>query len=153
MHSGDAVWKGTLMDIQTEQFFVHTYITKSRQDRLLYELNSPQKRRDGIRRFCHCTMQLVKSSMMRYQGKDVSILQNGIDACRESQCYVISEDSAIDDTWQDRETILSQIIGKGGPSIAIFKNFVVIETEQIQGAAEKFLLGMETFPLIYDNKK
>lgn len=129
------------MDIQIEQYFIHTYITKNRQDRLLYELSSPKKRGDGIQRFCHGTMQLIKPSMIRYQGKDVSVLQNNINMCQENQCYLISDDSTIDGTWQDRETVLSQIIENGGASIAIFKDFVIIETEQVQGAAEKFVLG------------
>lgn len=131
------------MDIQIEQYFIHTYITKNRQDRLLYELSNPKKRIDGIHRFCHDTIQLVKPSMIRYRGKDVSVLQNYMDTCRESQCYVLSDDSAIDGTWQNRKIILSQIIGNGGASIAIFKKFVIIETEQVQGAAEKFVLGSD----------
>lgn len=128
------------MDSKTEYDFIKKYIVKNKQDRIQYELSNKNKRIDGICRFCHRTPDLVKAAMIFYRGYNVSVLQKYIGASREEQCYVISFDNTIDGTWQRSEIIFSRIVGMGMPSIAIFKNFSVIETEQVQGPAEKFIL-------------
>ena len=50
------------LDSSAEQRFVRLFIQKSRKDRLLYELTTPEKRYDGISRFCHQTKELLAAS-------------------------------------------------------------------------------------------
>ena len=58
----------------------------------------------------------------------------------DDKCYIISWNSGIDGNWLNAEEALKKIIGYGMPSIAIFNDLVIIETEQELGAATKYVL-------------
>lgn len=55
-------------------------------------------------------------------------------------CYLISWNSDIDGIFLDKESALNEIIGYGMASIMVFKNLILIETEQEQGSAIKYVL-------------
>lgn len=42
------------MDRSIEEKFVKNFVIKDKRERILYELNSLKKRREGIRRICFC---------------------------------------------------------------------------------------------------
>lgn len=132
--------KEVTMHKETEFNFIHTYIQKNQQDRLRYEFNNPKKRIHGICRFCHNTSQLLHPKTIVYHGTDTSVLQQFLRTCKDIQCYVLSFDEELDGTWQTKDAVFSRLIGMGMPSIAVFSDSVIIETEQVQGAAEKWLL-------------
>lgn len=123
-----------------EEEFVRAYIVKNKRERLLFELHGP-KRLDAVGRFCHCADDLLIESRIRAKGqyilKDIEarLLASGCQTC-----YVISYSSGIDGKELRKQDVLDEIIGRGMPSIAIFNDFVIIETEQVQGPAIKYIL-------------
>lgn len=128
------------MNKKIEEEFVKNYIVSNKRERLLFELKG-KKRKDGIGRFCHCTDVLLKETIIKESGKYIrDELQNVIDTVKEETCYIISYFEDIDGKEMDKREVLNTIIGRGMPSIAIFKDVAIIETEQEQGAAVKFLL-------------
>lgn len=44
-----------------QEFFVSRYIISSKQDRLLYEINSKKKKENFINHFCHDTLSFIIS--------------------------------------------------------------------------------------------
>lgn len=130
------------MEKEIEESFVKRYIVRNRQERLLYELGNKKKRIDGIARFCHGTPELIKESTIVYSGNDISFgeLKELIDNSNEMSFYVISYYESLDAKFISSDSVLSEIIGRGMASIAIFNHFVIIETEQVQGPAMKYVL-------------
>ncbi len=56
---GKSAFVGENMDYSNEQHFVQSFIRKARRERLLYELTTPEKRYDGVNRFCHQAKELL----------------------------------------------------------------------------------------------
>lgn len=131
------------MDKQIESDFVKTYIVKEKRERLLYELFHDKKRLHAIMRFSHTAMKHIDERKILYCGNKISHeeLLEFVAATGSRKCYIISHDYDMDGQWLDAEDALKQIIGYGMPSIAIFNGLVIIETEQEQGPAEKYVLG------------
>ena len=50
------------MDYTAEERFVRSFIKKSRRDRLLLELTTPERRSKGLDRFCHQASELIDPS-------------------------------------------------------------------------------------------
>ncbi len=130
------------MEKEIEEFFVKTFIMQNKQDRILHELCHEKKRINALSRFCHRTNEHIKETKIIYFGNDISIneLQKYIDITKEKQGYVISYDKSLDAKWFKKDEVLSLIIGRGMPSIAVFNHLAIIETEQTQGPAQKFVL-------------
>lgn len=124
-----------------EEDFVMTYIVKEKRERLLYELFSKKKRLSAIGRFCHTAIEYIDERKIFYCGEKISHkeLLEFIDTA-DDKCYIISWNSDIDGNWLNAEEALKKIIGYGMPSIAIFNDLVIIETEQELGAATKYVL-------------
>ena len=59
------------MDYSIEQNFVRKFIRKDRRRRVLYELTTPEKRYDGISRFCHQAEELLQPSKIFMKGDDM----------------------------------------------------------------------------------
>ena len=128
------------MNKAIEEAFVKNYIVSSKRERLLFELCG-KKRSDGINRFCHRVEELLMPSRIRLCGTDITNdLQDKIATDGQRKCYVISYNDAWDGKEMDKNNILELMIGYGMPSIAIFEDFAIIETEQEQGPAKKYLL-------------
>ena len=128
------------MDRTIEESFVNSYIISNKRERLLFELQG-KKRQEGVGRFCHCADNLLMQSTIKAHGKDITLeLQKQITISKCSKCYVISFFEELDGKIFDKEEVLDAILGIGMPSIVIFDDFVIIETEQVQGPAIKYLL-------------
>lgn len=128
------------MNKRIEEEFVNNYIVSNKRERLIFELQG-KKRRNGVDRFCHCVDNLVIKSAIKERGKYIlQELQKTITAAKTDKCYVISFFEDIDGKVMDKNEVLDTIIGRGMPSIVIFDDFVIIETEQEQGPAMKYLL-------------
>ena len=130
------------MEKQIEKDFVINCIVKSKRERMLYELFNPKKRLKAIGRFCHRTMEFIEERKVLYSGNRIfqDELLELIQKKNSDICYIISWDSDIDGEWMEAKDAFEKAIGYGMPSIIIFDDFVVIETEQEQGAATKFVL-------------
>lgn len=128
------------MNKRIEEEFVKNYIVSSKRDRLLFELHG-KKRIEGISRFCHCADDFLIESAIKLSGEHITDeLQKAIKKSKENKCYIISFYEDIDGTEIDKNEVLEAILGRGMPSIAVFDDFAVLETEQEQGTAMKFLL-------------
>lgn len=129
------------MNKEIEQKFIDSYIVSARKDRLSYELFC-KKRRDGIGRFCHSAGSLIKRSTIVEEGNHITTekMKMFADKLKEKYCYVISWDEDVDGTTMSADTFFNRNIGVGLPVITIFDSFVIIETEQEYGAAERYIL-------------
>lgn len=128
------------MNKAIEESFVNSYIINSKRERLLFELCG-KKRRDGIGRFSHCAESLLNETKIKLKGQHISKdLRNVVATANSHKCYVISYSEELDGKEFNKDEIIDLILGCGMPSIAIFDNFAIIETEQEQGPAIKYLL-------------
>ena len=129
------------MNKKIEEEFVNTYIIKNKRERLLFELQNPKRREEAVGRFCHLTDELLIPSKITAKGKYIlDDIKTKILDSNATSCYVISFFSDIDGIELQKQDVINEIIGMGMPSIAIFDDFVIIETEQEQGPAVKYLL-------------
>ena len=129
------------MNKKIEEEFVNTYIIKNKRERILFELQNPKRREEGIGRFCHCADEMLIASKITAKGKYIlDDIKTKILDSNATSCYVISFFSDIDGIELQKQDVINEIIGMGMPSIAIFDDFVIIETEQEQGPAVKYLL-------------
>lgn len=128
------------MNKTIEESFVNSYIIKNKRDRILFELCG-KKRRDGIGRFSHCADNFLIETKVKLKGQHIAKdLQDVVAKTNSLNCYVISYSEELDGKEFNKDEILNLILGCGMPSIAIFDNFAIIETEQEQGPAVKYLL-------------
>lgn len=123
-----------------EENFVNSYVIKNKRERLLFELWG-KKRRDGIGRFSHRADNHIDDSKIRLKGQYISNdLKEIVATTNTSKCYVISWYEEFDGKEFNKDDVLDLLLGCGMPSIAIFDDFVIIETEQEQGPAIKYFL-------------
>ena len=128
------------MNKAIEENFVNSYIIKNKRDRLLFELCG-KKRRDCIGRFSHCTETLLIEAKIKLKGQYISEdLRHVVAKANNCKCYVISYSQELDGKELNKEEVLDLISNCGMPSIVIFDNFAIIQTEQEQGPALKYLL-------------
>lgn len=128
-----------------EHFFIQHFIVKNKRERLRFELLNKSRRQDGISRFDHGTMKYIDERKLIYSGSDISwenlkkmIYKN----TNEKKCYVISFYEEIDHTMIKVEDLFDWVIGLGRVSIMIFTNMALVEAEQIQGSAMKYVLKL-----------
>lgn len=128
------------MNKEIEENFVNSYIIKNKRDRLLFELCG-KKRRDGIDRFSHCADNFLIEAKVKLKGQHISKdLYDVVAKANSLKCYVISYSEELDGKEFNKNEVLDLISNCGMPSIAIFENFAIIQTEQEQGPAVKYLL-------------
>ena len=131
------------MDYSLEERFVRTYIRKSRQDRLLYELTSPEKRYRGLSRFCHQARDLIDRSKILMSGQDFDgslELQKFIKQ-HKGNCMILSPDSFIDESSMDLNEALEAAKMSFDASIILGDDFAVIFSETEKGGRDRFLLS------------
>lgn len=131
------------MNSEYEKIFVNKFISKNKRSRIEYELSNSKKRKNAIGRFCHNSLNYLEESKIIFSGNSITVYElNALikKYTQEKICYLISWDSDIDGVFLEREKALNEIIGAGMASIMVFKNLLVIETEQEQGGAIKYVL-------------
>ncbi|MDE6627570.1 MAG: hypothetical protein K2K56_14540 [Lachnospiraceae bacterium] len=133
------------MDFDYEQFFTHHFIVKNKRERLQFELLNESRRQRAISRFDHGAIKYIDKRKIIYSGNDIlwSDLKNLIEKNTDEQrCYVISSDEEIDRTMIKVKDLFDCVIGLGRASIMVFTNMAIIETEQVQGPAMKYVLKL-----------
>lgn len=129
--------------MQKEEYFVNTFIIKSKRERLLYELSNIKKRQDAISRFNHRCIMHIDDRKLVYQGNSIDReeLLSYIDQYTyDKQCYILAYNEIYDQQMFDSESALDAVIGNGMAAIMIWDNLVIIECEQVQGPADKYIL-------------
>ena len=133
------------MNFDYEQFFIQHFTVKNKRARLQFELSNESRRQNAISRFDHNAMKYIDERKLIYSGNDISwsnlkkLIYENTD---ERKCYIISCYEEIDRTMVKVEELFGRVIGLGKASIMIFTNMAVIETEQIQGPAMKYVLKL-----------
>ncbi len=89
------------MNYNEERHFVQSFIRKNRRERLLYELTSPEKRYEGVSRFCHQAGELLDRSKILMQGEDLDRRPEFGRFMREHNeiCFVLSPDFYMDEQF------------------------------------------------------
>jgi hypothetical protein len=132
------------MDREIENRFVRTFLQKRIQDRVIFELASDKKRKTAIYRFCHTAEEIVKPQLIRHKSKKMDsreIMRIAGELSAEQTCYLISSNEEIDGQRTTIAEALSCCLGYGMPSIIVIgEKVAIIETEQENGAACKYVL-------------
>ena len=130
------------MNASREEYFIRTFIRKSKQERLSYELFTPKKRYDGISRFCHQAGVFLDPSKTVLKGCDLESQPAFRDfiSSHDELCAVISLEG-----WLDGETLsLKEAVDRASMStdavLILGSTFAIVFGEAEKGGREKYLL-------------
>ena len=130
------------MDYSIEEKFVKTFIRKSRQERLLYELSTPEKRYRGISRFCHQAREFIDPDKILLQGSN---LENDKDFIKfvekhDENCLVLSPEFYMDERFMYLKDAVKQATVSLDAILIIADSFAIVFSEPEKGGREKYLL-------------
>ena len=131
------------MDYSNERHFVQAFIRKNRRDRLLYELTTPEKRYEGVSRFCHQTKDLLEPSKIIMEGEDINRRPEFEQFVRQHDeiCFVLSPDFYMDEQFLPFRDAVDQAIICLDAILIIGSSFAVVFGEPMKGGRGKFLLS------------
>jgi hypothetical protein len=131
------------MDYLNEQHFVQTFIRKDRRDRLLYELTTPEKRYDGVSRFCHQAKELLEPSRIVMEGEDINRRPEFERFVRQHDeiCLVLSPDFYMDEQFLPLKDAVEQALMCLDAVLIMGSSFAVVFGEPMKGGRGKFLLS------------
>ncbi|WP_066370725.1 hypothetical protein [Neobacillus fumarioli] len=129
-----------------EEKIIKSFFNKRVQQRILYELFSPQKRGDALWKLNHSysgtlrkefMIQIPKSQLDRQEIERLLIKQGAGDTC-----YVMSLNDAIDGKEMDLKTAIDRVFGYGLSSIisCVHGHLAYFQAEQELGAPPRFIL-------------
>ncbi|MBR2672881.1 MAG: hypothetical protein IKE27_11840 [Oscillospiraceae bacterium] len=132
-----------MIDNDVERYFANTFIVKNRRERLLYELNTPGKRYDGLSRFCHNAKDLLDPSRIIMEGENIERDHAFYEFSRDHDelCYVISPDLYEDGEYLFLDDALDIATIGLDAMIIIGSTFAVVFDEPMKGGRDKFLLS------------
>ena len=135
--------KTSSLDTSAEQRFVRLFIRKSRRDRLLYALTTPDKRYDGISRFCHQAKELLDPAKIVMEGEDLERRPEfeGFVRQHDEPCYVLSLELAPDGAFLPLRDALNQAILCFDAVLIIGTTFSIVFGEVEKGGRGKYLLS------------
>ena len=131
------------MDYSNERQFVQAFIRKNRRERLIYELTTPEKRYDGVSRFCHQARELLDLSKIIMEGEDLERRPEFGDFVQQHDepCFVLSPDSFLDEQILPLKDAVHQAILCPDAVLIIGSTFAVVFGEPMKGGRGKFLLS------------
>ena len=130
------------MDYNAERHFVHSFIRKNRRDRLLYELTDPEKRYEGVSRFCHQAGELLDRSKILMQGEDLDRRPEFGRFIREHNeiCFVLSPDFYMDEQFLPLEDAVQKAVICPDAVLIMGSTFAIVFGEPMKGGRGKYLL-------------
>ena len=137
------------VDYANEQHFVQSFIKKNRRERLLYELSTPEKRYDGVSRFCHQAKELLEPSKIMMEGEDLDRRPEFDCFVRQHDeiCFVLSPDFYTDEQFLPLRDAVQKAIICPDAVIIMGSTFAVIFGEPMKGGRGKYLLSEKTAAL------
>jgi hypothetical protein len=134
------------MNKEIEEAIVKSFFNKNKQQRVLFELFSPQKRRDALCRLNHnYSMMLRKEFMIQIPKSNLD--RNEIERLLTEKgggniCYVMSINEDIDGKEMALKTAIDQVYGYGLSSIisCINGKLAYFQAEQEYGAPPRFII-------------
>ena len=131
------------MDYANERHFVQAFVRKDRRERLLHELTTPNKRYDGVSRFCHQARDLLDLSKIIMEGEDLErrpefgrFLEQ-----HDETCFVLSPDPFLDEQTLPLKDAVHQAILCPDAVLVIGSTFAIVFGEPMKGGRGKFLLS------------
>lgn len=118
-----------------QEFLVSRYIISSKQDRLLYEINSKKKKENFINHFCHDTLSFIISDKIVFRGNvydSFNFIKN------ENNFFVISYDY-IDGKKMEKADLLKYMENESLAVVAISDSRAIIKEEN-DGNSHVFVL-------------
>ena len=136
------------MDYSFEQHFVQAFIRKNRRERLLHELTTPEKRYDGISRFCHQAEDLLDPSGIIMEGEDLDRrpeFERFVQQHDEMCCVLSPAFSAEGQLLPLREAVREAVYSPDAVLI-LGSTFAVVFGEPMKGGRGKYLLSEKRKP-------
>ena len=135
------------MDKETEEFIVKTFFYKNKQDRMMIELLSPEKRRDALWKLCHRFRNYMNEKYIIEIPKPNSYFIDIASILKEhgagnNSCYVMSLKEEVDGRPLPLLAALEKTVGFGLTSIVscIPGKLAYFEAEQSFGAPHRCIL-------------
>ena len=131
------------IDYSNEQHFVQSFIRKNRRERLLYELSTPEKRYDGVSRFCHQAKELLDPSKIIMEGEDLD-RRPEFDCFVQQHdeiCFVLSPEFYTDEQFLPLRDAVHKAIISLDAVIIMGSTFAVVFGEPVKGGRGKYLLS------------
>ena len=134
------------IDYSNEQHFVQSFIRKNRRERLLYELSTPEKRYDGVSRFCHQAEELLEPSRIIMEGEDLDRRPEFDSFVRQHDeiCFVLSPEFYTDEQFLPLRDAVHRAIISLDAVIIMGSTFAVVFGEPVKGGRGKYLLSEKT---------
>ena len=131
------------MDYSYEQRFVKAFIRKERRDRLLYELTTPEKRYDGVSRFCHQAKQLLEPSRIAMQGEDMDRRPEFERFVRQHDelCFVLSPYCFMDEQFLPLKDAVREALICPDAVVIMGSTFALVFGEPMKGGRGKYLMS------------
>ncbi len=138
------------MDYSNEQHFVQSFIRKNRRERLLYELSTPEKRYDGVSRFCHQAKELLDPSKIIMEGEDLDRRPEFDCFVRQHDeiCFVLSPEFYTDEQFLPLRDAVHKAIISLDAVIIMGSAFAVVFGEPVKGGRGKYLLSEKSVELL-----
>ncbi|MBR0152939.1 MAG: hypothetical protein IJM26_04065 [Lachnospiraceae bacterium] len=125
-----------------EEYFISSFVKKSRRKRLSFELQTPGKRYEGISRFCHQSEEFLDPAFIRMQGVDL-LNQPGFEEFRrgrEDLCLLLTPAFWQDEIFLPFEEALEMAANELDAVVLIAASFAMVFSEVGREGREKYLL-------------
>ncbi|MBR4896096.1 MAG: hypothetical protein IKZ41_06690 [Clostridia bacterium] len=127
------------------QAFVETFLRREKRDRMRYLLGNPRKRRAGLDRFCHETMDLIDREKILLEGADLERRDEfrRFLAAHGAPVIVFSPDAYPEgERMSVRDALAFALTGLDAVLI-LGEGYAVIFGEPMKGGRDKVLLAAE----------
>ena len=130
-------------DYSAEQQFVQAFIRKNRRERLLYELTTPEKRYDGVSRFCHQAQDFLDPAKIVMEGEDLERRPEFAQFVRrhDELCFVLSPDFWLDEQFLPLQDAVRKAAVCPDAVLILGSTFAVVFGEPMKGGRGKYLLS------------
>ena len=131
------------VDYSNEQHFVQSFIRKNRRERLLYELTTPEKRYDGVSRFCHQARDFLDPARIVMEGEDLERRSEFERFVRQHDelCFVLSPDFWLDEQFLPLRDAVRQAVISLDAVLILGSTFAIVFGEPMKGGRGKYLLS------------
>ena len=125
-----------------EKRLVRSFVLKNRRERPLYELTTPEKRYDGVSRFCHQASVFLNPARIFMQGDDMTRLPEfgRFVSEHDELCFVLSPDFYLDERFMTLKEAVGQALICPDAVLIIGSSFALVFGEPMKGGREQYLL-------------
>ncbi len=131
-------------DYSLEERFVKAFIRKSRRERMLYLLTTPEKRYEGVDRFCHEAGDLLDPAKIAMEGEDLDRrpeFRRFVEKNKNAMCYLLSPDFWLDEQFKPLNEAVGLAVMCPDAALVIGDDFAIVFGEPMKGGRGKYLLA------------